>query len=286
MPRDPIVEELGSIVGRVERELRLQVAALVAQARVEIAELRARDAESQLRASARLAELRDGEPGPPGERGEQGERGEIGPPGERGERGAQGAPGEAVTGPPGEQGLPGPPGEPGAAGEAGPRGAEGPPGKLAVVKVWPGGVAYEGDVVVWGGETFQARCDTAQEPPGEDWNLLAAAGRDGRQMSIRSTYSTEEAYRAFDVVVAGGSSFIARRDGPGPCPGDGWQLIAQRGQRGERGEAGARGEPGHRGPPGRIATATIDDNGLLTLTAEDGAMVTCDLYPLLARLGR
>ncbi len=86
--------------------------------------------------------------------------------------------------------------------------------------------------------------------------------------------------------MAGGSCFVARRNDPGPCPGDGWQLIAQRGQRGEAGLRGERGEPGHRGPAGRIASATIDNQGLLTLTAEDGATTTCDFYPVLTQVVR
>jgi hypothetical protein len=54
-------------------------------------------------------------------------------------------------------------------------------------------------------------------------------------------------------VAANGSSFISRRDNPGPCPGPHWQLIASAGKRGDKGEKGARGDrgaPGEAGPPG------------------------------------
>jgi hypothetical protein len=36
-----------------------------------------------------------------------------------------------------------------------------------------------------------------------------------------------------DIVTFDKSSFIARHDEPGPCPGDGWQLIAAHGARGD-----------------------------------------------------
>jgi hypothetical protein len=283
LPLDPVLTEVGSIVGRdvgrIERELRLQVAAFLSDARAEMAELRLAYAE-------RLAELPAGPPGPQGERGERGERGwpgegiigekgDPGPPGERGERGNRGEPGPAGldgVGLPGSLGPPGPPG---------------PPGKLPIARQWSDGVHYEGDVVTHAGETWQAVRDTGRRPPGDDWCRLAAAGRDGRSLSVRSTWSEDEAYQALDVVVLGGSCFVARHDAPGGCPGDGWQLIAKRGQRGDKGERGERGEPGHAGPPGsKLVAAAVDDRGLLTLTHDDGSTVSCDFYPLLSRVRR
>ena len=47
-----------------------------------------------------------------------------------------------------------------------------------------------------------------------------------------------------------GSTFVARRDDPGDCPGDGWQLLASRGKAGNKGLPGPRGEKGDRGEPG------------------------------------
>jgi hypothetical protein len=70
---------------------------------------------------------------------------------------------------------------------------------------------------------------------------------------ICGTYSEKQFYSACDVVAKDGGSFIARRDNPGPCPGDGWQLVARQGQ---RGVAGPRGE---RGPPGREIVRWILD---------------------------
>jgi len=84
-----------------------------------------------------------------------------------------------------------------------------------------------------------------------------------------------------------GASFAARRDKPGPCPGEGWQLIASQGKQGKPGQIGPAGR-GERGIPGpSIVSMSIDDqNGLLTLKNADGSVVTCDLYPVLSRLGR
>jgi len=251
LPHDLIAAELGSILGRVERELRLQVAALLAEVRGEMAALRAGRAELELGIAARLAELQDGPPGPQGAAGERGE------------------PGEAIPGPAGEQGIPGPPGEPGA------------PGKFAPPKAWARGVHYEGDLVMHAGSTWCAARDTAEEPPHDDWLCVAQAGR---SFQIRGLWKEAEHYRAFDVVALNGSSFVARLDKPGQCPGDGWQLIAAQGNRGKAGDKGPKGD---RGPSGRaIVAATVNAEGLLTLTADDGSAVTCDFYPVLSRVAR
>jgi hypothetical protein len=72
----------------------------------------------------------------------------------------------------------------------------------------------------------------------------AAAPRDGRSLFVRGTYDGDANYAALDVVALNGASFIAKRDNPGPCPGDGWQLVAAQGK---RGIAGPKGEPGANG---------------------------------------
>jgi hypothetical protein len=71
--------------------------------------------------------------------------------------------------------------------------------------------------------------------------------RTGRMMRVRGTYESGREYKSLDVVMLNGASFIALEDRPGPCPGDGWQLLAGCGSRGARGPAGARGERGLRG---------------------------------------
>jgi hypothetical protein len=50
------------------------------------------------------------------------------------------------------------------------------------------------------------------------------------------------------MVAKDGGTFVARRNNPGPCPGDGWQLMARQ---------GARGIAGERGAPGRDAPRIV-----------------------------
>jgi hypothetical protein len=100
-------------------------------------------------------------------------------------------------------------------------------------------------------------------PAHDDWRCIAAAGRDGRDAAspvIRGTYREDASYGWLDIVALNGSSFIARCDSPGPCPGDGWQLIASAGRPGKpgpKGDRGERGERGDRGQPGQSAPTII-----------------------------
>ena len=206
-----------------------------------------------------------GPPGPVGPAGPQGERGEAGPQGECGGQGEKGDRGEAgAPGARGESGPAGETGEKGAAGVAGlpgPEGAPGAPGRLNAAKAFiEGAVHYQGDVVLALGGTWQAQRDTARAPPHEDWQCIAAKGRDAAMPNVRGTWSEAETYAALDIVALGGSGFIARRDAPGLCPGDGWQLIASAGKpgiKGPKGEPGDRGEPGARGLPGASAPLIV-----------------------------
>ena len=94
------------------------------------------------------------------------------------------------------------------------------------------------------------RRDTAKTPANADWTCLATAGR---SVNICGTYDGSTEYNLFDVVACGGSSFIALKHSPGPCPSSGdWQLLAGRGS---RGPAGARGERGFAGPRGDVGEA-------------------------------
>jgi hypothetical protein len=77
---------------------------------------------------------------------------------------------------------------------------------------------------------------------------------------IRGTFRECETYSFLNIVALNGSSFIARRDDPGPCPGDGWQLIASAGRPGKPGPKGKRGELGQRGKhglPGQAAPTIL-----------------------------
>lgn len=195
-----------------------------------------------------------GEPGEPGYHGEQGRQGEQGPAGARGE---QGSPGErGLAGDTGPQGATGEAGQQGERGLAGPQGPEGPVGKLPVVKLFlPDCVHYAGEVVSHLGSTFQAVKDTGSAPPSKDWIPLAVRGLDARTPQVRGTWREDGVYDALDIVALNGGSFIAKRADPGPCPGDGWQLIASQGRNGPRGEPGERGEPGASGAKGDPAPA-------------------------------
>jgi len=149
-----------------------------------------------------------------------------------------------------QDGPPGPPGERGERGEPG-EAITGPPGEPGIQGL-PG-------------------------PPGEP-------GGEGRSFTIRGTWNPSSEYRALDVVMLNGASFAARVDGPGPCPGEGWQMLAAQGGYGKPGKPGERGE---RGPPGPTPTALeVDPEGMLTLRFGDGTALGCDLYPLLSRLAR
>lgn len=125
-------------------------------------------------------------------------------------------------------------------------------GILPRVKVWEPGVHYEDDVVTTGGATYQATKDTAQEPGvGKDWICIARAGADGDDglsPDVRGLFDAAATYRRLSIVAVNGSSFIAKKDDPGPCPGAGWQLLVSQGKRGDKGERGMQGPPGTPAP--------------------------------------
>jgi len=86
--------------------------------------------------------------------------------------------------------------------------------------------------------------------------------------NVRGTFQPGTSYSRGDMVALDGGSFIARRDNPGKCPGDGWQLMAKQGT---RGIAGPKGE---RGPPGNTITSWIVDrsNFRVTPRMSDGTL--------------
>jgi hypothetical protein len=154
-PVELLAAEVAADVHAIERELRLQLSAALAEIREARAALRADRAEVELHIerviTEKLATLQDGPQGPQGA------------PGERGERG------EAITGPPGEQGIPGPPGEPGEPGRT-----------MAFRGAWKAASAYEAlDVAMVDGSSFVALCDAPGPCPGEHWRLIACHGKAG-----------------------------------------------------------------------------------------------------------
>jgi hypothetical protein len=273
-------EVLGEALANERKQWERQRELIEAQASSIIAKLQARVMEHEKdvdqRVNARLAELKDGkdgdrgEAGPSGEKGDAGERGEKGEPGERGEHGEKGEKGE--TGQAGEKGQAGDQGERGEQGAAGAQGvagerglpgqdgATGKPGQIASVEAFVDGeVHYEGNIVSHRGATYQARCDTAKPPPHDDWACIAARGLDAAMPKIVGTFKEGEPYSFMNIVALSGSSFIARTDDPGPCPGEGWQLIASagHGKTGKPGPQGDRGEAGQRGPAGAAAPVIL-----------------------------
>jgi hypothetical protein len=133
------------------------------------------------------------------------------------------------------------------------RGAQPPPlPKFPRVKAWSEDTIYfEGDIVTFAGGTYQATKNTARAPgTQQDWVCLAASGK---SLTVRGTYESDVEYRQLNVVMVGGSSFVALKDAPGSCPGDDWHLLCSRGSRGHRGDNGERGLMGLRGERGAAA---------------------------------
>ncbi|WP_051960484.1 hypothetical protein [Devosia riboflavina] len=137
--------------------------------------------------------------------------------------------------------------------------------------------------------TYQANRDTGKAPPHADWICLAARGEDGKpaeQIEVRGTFSPDAEYGRLNIVALNGSAFISRKADPGPCPGDGWQVIAMRGKEGKPGQS-IKGDPGPsvKGDPGpAIRSMSVDDQGLLALVNADGSKIECDLYPVLVKV--
>lgn len=169
------------------------------------------------------------------------------------------------------------------------RGEPGPMGALPVVEDWQDRVYYQGNVVAFAGGVYQARRDTGKAPDHDDWSCIVRPGRDGedgRSFTVRGTWVDGTEYQRLDVVALDGAGFVARRDDPGACPGEGWQMIAMRGKPGRPGDKGSPGV-GLRGLPGpAVSRVDVDDQGLLRLVNADGSTVECDLYPVLSKLGQ
>jgi hypothetical protein len=128
-----------------------------------------------------------------------------------------------------------------------------PPAKFPTIRTWTEDTIYhEGDIVAFAGGTFQALRDTARGPGAQDWVCLA---KPGNSLTVRGTYDGDGDYRCLDVTMINGSSFIALKDRPGPCPSSDWQLLASRGSRGDRGPKGEPGLTGPRGERGQAAAA-------------------------------
>jgi hypothetical protein len=223
---------------------------------------------------------KDGQDGAPGKDGVDGTAGKDGAPGRDGIDGKDGAPGKD-----GADGLPGKDGADGKDGEAGKDGRD---GKLPIVRAWEDRVYREGEVVTFEGGSYQATRDTGKQPSHEDWICLAAAGakgKDGCSITIRGTYREGETYSELDQVALNGASFTAKKDNPGPCPGEGWQLSSSQGKRGQTGERGIKGDKGDKGDPSEgVIEMQISDDAEIAIVNADGSVVKADLYPLFSKV--
>lgn len=136
----------------------------------------------------------------------------------------------------GPQGEPGPRGERGLDGESiqGPPGEKGNPGTN-------GAIGERGE----------------PGPPGPP----GGRGADGDTWDHVGVFDPSEVYARGNVVNLDAACFVAIKHEPGPCPGDGWRRIA------ERGKPGARGERGERGPQGLAGAAGASAPRLVALRA-------------------
>jgi hypothetical protein len=129
-------------------------------------------------------------------------------------------------------------------------------------------------------------------------DILRGKGIPGT-FNIKGTFDSRTTYNYLDVVAHNGASWVAKRDNPGPCPGDDWQLLARQGQRGatgERGPAGPAGMPKFGGTGFNkcgmelvtstgsiqlIKNVSVDpENFTLRFTASDDSTLSISLMPL------
>jgi hypothetical protein len=161
------------------------------------------------------------------------------------------------------------------------------PQPLPVVRQWVvHTAALQGELFAFHGAMWQAKMNTGQEPQDGHWVCVSAPGRDGeagRSLRTRGLYRQGGTYKELDLVVCNGSSFVAKRDNPGDCPGEDWQISALVGK---RGEAGDRGLPGPKADVAaieramRISAWTAGDDYVVTPTHANGlAGATLNLRP-------
>jgi hypothetical protein len=92
---------------------------------------------------------------------------------------------------------------------------------------------------------------------------LTSLERETAGLRLRGAYRSDQDYDRRDVVTLDGSSYIARQDSPGPCPGEGWRILASAGATGPQGITGPKGDRGPRGltgeagPKGAPGAATV-----------------------------
>jgi hypothetical protein len=139
-------------------------------------------------------------------------------------------------------------------GERGLEGQPGPPGTPPIVRRWEPRIYDAGAWVVRDGAIFQAQEQTGKEWHQADWLCVVEKPADGRSFEICDTYDPNIVYRALSVVTLNNSWFIAKRDNPGPCPGEDWK-SGPVGKRGKEGLPGFAGEAASPASLGRLRSA-------------------------------
>ena len=116
---------------------------------------------------------------------------------------------------------------------------------------------------------------------------IAILEQSGLCPRVRGTWQATETYSALDVVACDGSTFICKRTGAGQCPGEDWQVLACRGERGKPGPVGPRGETGPvgaRGETGMNLNGWLVNGYRITPVLGGGSPgPTLDLRPLFQR---
>ncbi len=107
--------------------------------------------------------------------------------------------------------------------------------------------------------------------------LNGTDGIDAYPGAARGLFDETAEYRAMDVVSLNGSEWRAKRDNPGPLPGDGWMLSAGRGKRGEKGESGI----GRSGRDGTSLVALYTDGTSIIATDSAGGEFRADMESLI-----
>jgi hypothetical protein len=108
---------------------------------------------------------------------------------------------------------------------------------------------------------------------GEQAGLAIASPKPSPGGRACGLYDPAVSYYALDLVALNGCEWRAKKDNPGPLPGDGWMLSAK----------GARGRPGERGPPGLSVKAIEAVDYHLVIELSDGQALHVDLKPMLER---
>jgi collagen triple helix repeat protein len=211
-----------------------------------------------------------GPQGPIGPTGATGQTGSVGPQGPKGDTGSQGP--QGLTGAPGAQGVAGPQGPIGPIGATGQTGAVGPQGPTGDT----GAQGAQGPIGPQG-----ATGGTGATGPQGLTGPAGPQGPEGDGFNYRGEFDANETYATYDVVVFGGSSFLAvapTSGAPGTDPS--WTLLVAKGDTGATGGTGPIGLTGPQGPQGvKGDTGATGPQGVQGPAGTNGSSVTVGAAP-------